>query len=72
MIYVSLSYNSYEESQFNKNSYSSSTELRVVECSILDMQVELHFSNFSLNILEANIGFIPVLIFFVVEVEESK
>jgi hypothetical protein len=36
------------------------------------MQVKLHFPNFSLKILDANIGFIPMLIFFVVEAEESK
>lgn len=72
MIYVSLSPNSYEEVEFNKNSYSSSTEPKVVECSILDIHVKLHFSSFSLNTLEANIGFIPILIFFVVEVEDSK
>ena len=72
MIYVSISSNCYEEAKLNKNSYSASTESKVVECSILDIQVKLPFPNFSLSTLEANIGFIPMLIFFVVEVEESK
>ena len=56
---------------FNKNSCSYSTESIFVECSMRDMQVELHSINFSLKTLDANIGFMPSPYALVVEVTWS-